>query len=413
VYGNPRLPKTVSVVGLGCSSFSQLFSPRVGDDDGDGDGNGDGDGDELPLMTVETLQRTDPRVREWIRTVRAAIEAGITVLDTAPWYGHGVSEQVIGWALLEMMSVDDIRDKLTIQTKVGRYEADPVRQFDFSRQKTLQSVQTSLQRLQIDCIDVLQLHDPEYCTSLDLLMDETIPAMMECQTKGWCKALGMTGYPLAVQHQILVRSKETFGRNIWDQSLTYGHFNLFSTRLSEPVGSSFADYCHTEKISLQAAAPLALGLLSGRAAVPDWHPAPDELKEACRKATDVCRRHYAVEIVTLALIFAFSHPGIPCTVLGLKSGDEVRTAARVARRCAVAATDFPSKSHAEILRQILTAQEWKAFEFLRDSECGPFAAIWRKRLNRWDGVQQASDFWKKLDIHLERWQVSDENDEGF
>lgn len=144
-----------------------------------------------------TLQKSHPRVQEWIQTIRyAVLEAGINLLDTAPWYGHGTAEVVIGWALEELSNSNSgfLRENLTINTKVGRYEADPRQQFDFSATATLQSVKRSLERMQCcGYIDVLQLHDPEFAPSLDMLFQETIPAMLECQEKGWCRALGMTG----------------------------------------------------------------------------------------------------------------------------------------------------------------------------------------------------------------------------
>jgi diketogulonate reductase-like aldo/keto reductase len=205
----------VSIVGLGCSSFSTFFWSRkerlaamttTAAEPFDNDG-----------WTVQSLQRSHPRVQEWIRTIRYAIEiAGITLLDTAPWYGHGTSEVVVGWALDEVLvpAIDQSgkesaspggskdsagvinRGDIIVNTKIGRYEAHPPhRQFDFTRSTTLHSVQRSLQRMpSIGYIDVLQLHDPEFATSLDdLLLKETIPAMIECQKKGYCRALGMTG----------------------------------------------------------------------------------------------------------------------------------------------------------------------------------------------------------------------------
>lgn len=151
--------------------------------------------------SVDQMNRNHPRVQAWIRSIDYAVTvAGITVIDTAPWYGHGTSEVVIGWALEELLVRSGVsRERLTINTKVGRYEADPVKQFDFSAAATLHSVQRSLQRLKCgEYIDVLQLHDPEFAPSLDVLMKETIPAMMDCQERGWCRALGMTGEYSAV-----------------------------------------------------------------------------------------------------------------------------------------------------------------------------------------------------------------------
>lgn len=169
------------MVGLGCSSFSTFFWRQ--------------EESKTDNWSVDRLQRNHPRVQAWIRTVEYAVTtAGITLLDTAPWYGHGTSEVVIGWALEELANRGFSRERLVINTKVGRYEADPEKQFDFSAAATVHSLQRSLERMRCgNYIDVLQLHDPEFSPSLDILMKETIPAMIECQEKGWCKSLGMTG----------------------------------------------------------------------------------------------------------------------------------------------------------------------------------------------------------------------------
>jgi aryl-alcohol dehydrogenase-like predicted oxidoreductase len=177
-----QIPASVSIVGLGCSSFSTFFWTEQEQSSDD--------------WSVDRIDRAHPRVQEWIRTIVYAVTvAGITVLDTAPWYGHGTSEVVIGWAM-DNETMRAMRSQLFINTKVGRYEADPARQFDFTEDATLASVERSLQRLRCGgYVDVLQLHDPEFAPSLDILFKETIPAMLKCQARGWCRALGMTGKP--------------------------------------------------------------------------------------------------------------------------------------------------------------------------------------------------------------------------
>ena len=186
IHCNDRLPRSVSIVALGCSSFSTFFL----------------DQHELPEnnrhleLTVDRLDPHHPRVVSWIDAIEYAITvAGITILDTAPWYGHGTSEIVVGWALTKLRNEGKVqREQLTINTKIGRYEADPAKQFDFTARATIDSVERSIRRLCCGSyIDVLQLHDPEFAPSLDLLFQETIPAMIECQTKGYCRALGITG----------------------------------------------------------------------------------------------------------------------------------------------------------------------------------------------------------------------------
>ena len=106
-----RIPG-LSIVGLGCSSFSNFFE----DDDDDDDDRADDE----DLLTVENITPTHPRVQEWIDTIQYAIrDAGITLLDTAPWYGHGTSEIVVGYALQRLTEKDDVpRETILVNTKI-------------------------------------------------------------------------------------------------------------------------------------------------------------------------------------------------------------------------------------------------------------------------------------------------------
>jgi L-galactose dehydrogenase len=406
-------------------------------------------------LSASDLSPSHPRVQGWIETARyAVLEAGITVLDTAPWYGHGTSEIVVGFALKSIFGESsrdrDTRDggidtppthdnnsspkairrsDLTVNTKVGRYEADPKHQFDFSREMTLCSIQRSLEMLQVTYVDVLQLHDPEFAPSLDVLIEETIPAMLEGQERGWCRRLGITGYPLHVQRQILDRTFHVFRRNIWDQSLVYSHYNLHDTSLfyaptsarrrSQSDGddksctdvdnmeaSSFAAYCKSHQIQVMTAAPLSMGLLT-TAGPPPWHPASDELKGACRAAAQVCARHGA-DVSELATLFAMSHPAVPCTILGMKSVQQVQAAERAAARIA---SSLPSQAEDlscdATLWRVLTESEREAYVALRDPVDGPFARVWRDGGYQWDGVQCAREFWKhELGIEQEPWHAT-------
>ena len=411
--GNDKLPTSVPIVGLGCSSFSSFFWTRD-------------EQESYGPLTVQNITKDHPRVQEWIETIHfAVLECGITLLDTAPWYGHGTSEVVIGFAMDQKLQ--EIRSTLTINTKVGRYEADPAHQFDFSYHTTLESIQQSLQRMQCDYIDVLQLHDPEFAPTMDQLMQETIPAMMHAQTKGWCKALGMTGYPLEIQYQILQRSMQVFGKNIWDQALTYGHYNLHNTRLTTlPLGphASYAAFCQSQGIQLLAAAPLSMGLLTPPVVVqatgsstekdtsepsfsfPAWHPASAELQRACQQASLYCQSH-GINIATLAITFALANPQqIPCTILGCKNVDQVQQAVQIANRFHSPLSSSSSLSSAVATTiNVWTDVESQVLTHLLDPESGPFANVWKRNLHHWDGIGAVFDFWKQVpSVTLDHWQ---------
>ncbi|KAL3925184.1 MAG: hypothetical protein SGILL_000576 [Bacillariaceae sp.] len=433
------LPPTVSIVGLGCSSFSTFFwtDAQVEKDGG--------------KFTAETIQREHPIVQDWIATIHHAIlHCGVTLLDTAPWYGHGTSEIVVGWALREVLgktAADGAattihREDLCINTKIGRYEADPKLQFDFSRATTILSAKRSLERLSgggddgggdgniLGYIDVLQLHDPEFSPTLELLMEETVPALIECREKGWCKALGMTGYPLEVQYQIFQATLDKYGSKnataIWDQALTYCHFNLHdqslvsrkittkgsSSATSTAAYNSFAHYCQQYNVGLLAAAPLSMGLLTHNA-IAEWHPATgSKLERACEQAGKICKDH-RVDIVTLALVFAMSHPRIPCTILGMKDVEQVDAAAALARRFQGIDWNARGLSQDDVLHQVFTQSELEVYRILSDKESGPFAELHKDQnesdgtpLYQWNGAEEAHEFWKAIDgAHVEDWQL--------
>jgi len=197
---------------------------------------------------------------------------------------------------------------------------------------------------------------------------------------------------------------EVYERNIWDQSLTYGHFNLHNRSLvNDPLGghASFLDYCEAQQISVLAAAPLSMGLLTRRGP-PQWHPASDELKDACSKAAHICRKH-DVDIATLALVVALSQPDIPCTILGMGTVEEVKRNCSVARRL----QGVKSSKQEEILKEVLSLDEMKAWEELKDATKSPFARVWKNGNYKWDGIKEAHDFWKQLDNkRVVNWHVS-------
>lgn len=413
-YGDgQQLAATAAVVGLGCSSFSGLFLDDAGADDPSWLTDTD-------TTDVATIDPQHALVREWVTTIRYAVcQAGVTLLDTAPWYGHGLSEQVVGLALRELFADGDgdnwKRSDIILNTKVGRYEADPAAQFDFSRDATLASVDRSLRRLQTSYIDVLQLHDPEFSPSLELLLRETVPALLACRRGGKCRALGLTGYPLAVQRQILQATLDRFPQEdtrVWDQALTYGHYNLHDmTLLRQPHGlstttttadaPSYYEFCRARRCICLAAAPLSMGLLTPTASPPAWHPASEALREACRETAALCAA-LGVDLAELALLVALSEPKIPVTIVGMKDVEQVQTVQRTCQR--LQAADFD-------LNLALRAEEHAVWKQLQDTERGPFAEVWKTGDYHWDGVAQVKEFWRSVPDSaakplVEEWQAS-------
>src|SRR3984885_9313066 len=121
-----------------------------------------------------------------IRTIHAALDRGITLFDTAPVYGFGRSEELLGKAL----SQDGRRHRAVIATKVGLdwHNGAPFR--NGSRKRIVKEVDDSLRRLQTDVIDLYQVHWPDPGTSIA----ETAAAMADLQHAGKIRAIGVSNF---------------------------------------------------------------------------------------------------------------------------------------------------------------------------------------------------------------------------
>lgn len=91
-------------------------------------------------------------------------------------------------------------------TKVGRYEADLKKRFDFSAKKTKESIELSLKRMKLNYVDLLQVHDVEFAPSIDVILNETLPTVAEIVQSGKAKHIGITGYPVSVLAEIVQKS---------------------------------------------------------------------------------------------------------------------------------------------------------------------------------------------------------------
>ncbi|HLK61592.1 MAG TPA: aldo/keto reductase [Chthonomonadaceae bacterium] len=238
---------------------------------------------------------------EATRTVHEAIDLGINFFDVAPFYGITKAETVLGRALQGVP-----RDRYMLATKVGRYGMSD---FDFSAERTVPSVEESLQRLQVETIDLIQCHDIEF-GSLDQIVEETLPALRTLQSQGKVRYVGITGLPLQIYPVILSQA------NV-DTVLSYCHYTLYDTSLS-----TLLPYLQSQEVGIINASPLAMGLLTN-SPPPDWHPAPETLRAACAMAAAICRSK-GVDIAALALSFSLQNPSIATTLVGIPNREQLR-----------------------------------------------------------------------------------------
>ena len=232
----------------------------------------------------------DMNERSGTDTLHTALKKGMNYIDTAPWYGQGKSELFLGKALKGIP-----RKAYFISTKVCRYEIEVHKMFDFSASRVLQSAEESLNRLNLPYVDILQIHDVEFAPSVDMIVNETLPALQKLKDAGKCRYIGITGYPIGVLKEVITKSHVKI-----DTVLSYCHLALNdSTLLSE------MDFFQQHNLPVINASPIGMGLLHS-GGPPDWHPAREEIRVACRKAVEYCNSG-GVDITKLAIHHSISY----------------------------------------------------------------------------------------------------------
>ena len=243
------------------------------------------------------------REEEAVRAVHVAVDNGINFIDVSPYYGHLKAETVLGKALKEIP-----RDKYFLSTKVGRYCKDGVNTWDYSARRATESVYESMQRLNIDYIDLINVHDIEFQAAMDgglqKVVDETLPALVELRRKGVVGHVGITD----LQPENLKWVVDHCDQGTVESILCFCHYSLNDTLLTD-----YLDYFEQKGVGIINASPLSMGLLSSRG-TPDWHPASQDLKDACARAAAYCQEQgYPIE--KLAIQFATSlNPRIATTL---------------------------------------------------------------------------------------------------
>lgn len=245
--------------------------------------------------------------KEGIRAVFTAIESGINFIDVSPYYGHYKAEIVLGKALKEIP-----RNSYFLSTKVGRYGKDGINTWDYSAKRAVESVYESMERLSIDFIDLINVHDIEFA-DLSQVVNETLPALVELREKGVVGHIGITDLQLENLKWVIDHSPKGTVESV----LNFCHYCLCDDKLVD-----FLDYFEEKEIGVINASPLSMGLLTERGA-PDWHPAPESLANACRKAMLYCKtENYPIE--KLAMQFSVSNSRIATTLFSTANPQNVK-----------------------------------------------------------------------------------------
>jgi D-threo-aldose 1-dehydrogenase len=274
-------------------------------------------------------------------TAQAALDEafarGIRYFDTAPFYGHGLSEERVGRALLGR-----VRRSFVVSTKVGRLIAsDASRQqthndgfavrgsrayFDYSRDGVRRSFEASGQRLRLDYVDILLLHDvgrmthgDRHAEVLRQALDEALPAMAALRDQGAVGAIGIAVNEQAVCLEVL----EHFDL---DCVMLAGRYTL----LEQDASTELMALAKRRGIAILMAGPYNSGLL-GPAAHPgatyNYAAADPARLERARRIYAECQAE-SVDVGAAALQFPLAHPAVAAVVAGQRNADEVRAAAQ-------------------------------------------------------------------------------------
>ena len=242
------------------------------------------------------------------QAVFTAIDEGFNYIDVSPYYGITRAETVLGTALAELN-----RDDYLLSTKCGRYESDS---FDFSAERVTKSIDESLARLQVDHVDFLFCHDIEF-VQIEQIWEETLPALEKIRAAGKTRHIGISGLPLHIFKEVIAKAPEMV-----DIILSYCRYSINDTGLADLL-----PFLDQHKVDVVNASPTGMGLLTERGA-PDWHPAPEPIKEACAKAVQHCQSKGA-DISKLAMQFACANERIPTTLFSSANPERIKSNARI------------------------------------------------------------------------------------
>jgi L-galactose dehydrogenase len=245
-------------------------------------------------------------LEEALGSVRVALDCGLNLIDTSPFYGRGMSEVLLGIALKGVP-----RESYLLCSKLGRYDLN---HFDFSAKRVAESVDVTLHRLGTDHLDIMLCHDIEF-VPMQQIVDETLPALRKVQQAGKVRYIGFSGYPMKIFRFILDQTSV-------DCVLSYNQYTLQNTRFADEV----VPYLKAKGVGVMNAGPFSARLLTN-APLPAWLKEPEAVKAAARKAAALCANR-GTDIAKLALQFSLENPDIATTVAGSANPQNIRNWAK-------------------------------------------------------------------------------------
>jgi len=253
---------------------------------------------------------------ESVRTIHAALDLGITLIDTAPAYGFGHSEQVVGRAIAERGK----RDRVVIATKVGlERQGDGVIR-NSTRKQIFEEIEVSLRWLRTDYIDLYQVHWPD----LETPYEETAAALLDLQRAGKIRAIGVSNYS--------IEALERFAR-VAPLASVQPPLNLFERESERDI----LPWCRKRGVATLTYGALCRGLLSGaidektsfagddlRKTDPKFQPPRfGQYLQAVALLERFAREFYGKGVLPLAVRWVLDTPGVSVALWGARHPGEL------------------------------------------------------------------------------------------
>ena len=256
-----------------------------------------------------------------ISTVETALNCGITYIDTAPHYGKGTSERRLAKALAG-------KRNFHLSTKIGRLlipavnsldsdfadsDTHVARIFDYSASGVERSIKESLERLEMDYVDIIYIHDPDDDIYVEQSIKEAYPALEKMRNQGVIKAIGVGMNQSAVPTRFINETDI-------DMVLIAGRYTL----LDQSAAHDLLPAALKRGVDVIAAGVFNSGILANPVvgATYDYLPAPTAILSKALRIQEILRSH-GVSITSAALQFPLRHPSVKAVLVGCRSSQEV------------------------------------------------------------------------------------------
>jgi aryl-alcohol dehydrogenase-like predicted oxidoreductase len=260
--------------------------------------------------------------RESIATIRAALDQGVNLIDTAPVYGFGVSEEIVGKAI----QTAELRSHAIISTKVGVEWRNGTVYRNATRARIMQEIDDSLRRLRTDHIDIYHVHWPDPLVPIE----ETAEAMYTLYEQGKIGAIGVSNFSVAQMERF---------HKVAPLHVLQPPYNLFERDIEREI----LPYCRAHDIVTLGYGALCRGLLSGRMRA-DTTFEGDDLRQldpkfqppryaqylaAVQRLDQLARDRFQRRVIHLAVRWMLDQ-GISVALWGARHPDQLQAALGVA-----------------------------------------------------------------------------------